>query len=317
MFFLLVLLTFFKELYINISGGKMEDIKIGIIGGSGFYDMEFEDAEYIHIDTPFGQPSEKILIGKIDNVKIAFLSRHGIGHRFSPSEVNYRANLFALKTLGVKNLVSFTAVGSLKEELKPTDLVIPDQYYDNTFKREKTFFENGIVGHVSMAEPTCPVLSDIACKIAKEIGLSVHKGGTYFNMEGPQFSSRAESFAYRHHDFSIIGMTQAIEAKLAKELEMCFLPLAFVTDYDCWHEDTENVSVDMVIENLNKNTSNAQKIVNLLATSLTSDNADCKCETSLEYAIMTDPKSITYNTFKRLKPIICKYIKEPGDKIHE
>ncbi len=289
----------------------MDEIKIGIIGGSGFYDMEFEDAKYVDLDTPFGRPSEKILIGKVGGVDIAFLSRHGIGHRFSPSEVNYRANLYALRSLGVKNLISFTAVGSLKEELEPTDLVIPDQYYDNTFKREKTYFENGIVAHVSMAEPTCSSLTEHAYRIAKEIGLKVHKGGTYFNMEGPQFSSRAESFAYRHHDFSIIGMTQAIEAKLAKELEMCFLPLAFVTDYDCWHEDTKNVSVDMVIEYLNKNTKNAQKLVNLLANRLDSNTEECSCDRSLEYAIMTNHKYISTETYKRMKLIIEKYVKEP------
>ena len=291
----------------------MEEIKIGIVGGSGFYNMHFEDSEYIDIETPFGTPSEKILIGKINGVKVAFLSRHGIGHRFSPSEVNYRANLFALKSLGVRSLISFTAVGSLKEELKPTDLVIPDQYYDNTFKREKTYFENGIVAHVSMAEPTCSLLTDIAFNVAKDIGVKVHKGGTYFNMEGPQFSSRAESFAYRHLDFSIIGMTQSIEAKLAKELEMCFLPLAFVTDYDCWHEDTANVSVDMVIEYLNKNTENAQKLVNILACLIKPDREICSCNSSLKYAIMTDHKFITNKTYNRLKPVIGKYVKEPEE----
>ncbi len=290
----------------------MEDIKIGIIGGSGFYNMEFEHAEYVEVDTPFGKPTEKILVGKIAGKRIAFISRHGIGHRYSPSEVNYRANLYALKTMGVNKLFSFTAVGSLKEELEPTDLVIPDQYYDNTFKREKTYFENGIVAHVSMADPTCLALSDKAYAIAKEMELKVHQGGTYFNMEGPQFSSRAESFAYRHHDFSIIGMTQAIEAKLAKEMEMCFLPLAFVTDYDCWHEDTENVSVDMVIEYLNKNTENAQKLVNLLVSNIDHEKDDCKCHSSLQYAIMTNPDIIPPETYHKLKPIIKKYIEKPG-----
>jgi len=292
----------------------MKNIKIGIIGGSGLYNMQFDGMEYVEIETPFGKPSEKILTGKIRGKEVAFLSRHGIGHRLNPSEVNYRANLYALKTLGVEQLVSFTAVGSLKEELKPTDLVIPDQYFDNTFKREKTFFEKGIVAHVSMAEPTCPILSEMAYNSAKELGLNVHKGGTYFNMEGPQFSSLSESLSYRQLDFSIIGMTQAIEAKLAKELELCFLPLAFVTDYDCWHEDTANVSVDMVIANLNKNTENAQKLVNILISRINSRNSDCKCSNSLKYSIMTDSNLISKKTYKRLKPIIQKYIDEPEEK---
>ncbi len=279
----------------------------GIIGGSGFYNMDLKDPEYITIDTPFGAPSEKILTGTLDGKQIAFISRHGIGHRLNPSEVNYRANLYALKTLGVKNLISVTAVGSLKEELKPTDLVIPSQYFDNTFKREKTYFEKGIVAHVSMAQPVCEDLCCKAFEIAKAEGISVHKGGTYFNMEGPQFSSLSESLAYRQLGFDIIGMTQAIEAKLAKEMEFCFLPLAFVTDYDCWHEETASVTVEMVVEYLNKNVNNAnmliKKLVNIMGTQ------SCNCDEALATAVMTRQDLISEETKEKLKPIISKYIK--------
>jgi len=292
----------------------VDSVKIGIIGGSGFYNMGFDNAEYMEVDTPFGKPSEKLLTGIINGKKVVFLSRHGIGHRYSPSEVNYRANLYALKNLGVQSLISITAVGSLKEDLKPTDIVIPNQYFDNTFKREKTYFEKGIVAHVSMAEPTCPVLSDLAYNIANKIGLTVHKGGTYFNMEGPQFSSKSESFTYKKLDFSIIGMTQAIEAKLAKELEMCFLPLAFVTDYDCWHEETANVSVNMVIENLKKNTKNAENLVRTLISHINSNEEGCNCDSSLKYGIMTDSSLITNETYRRLEPIIAKYIKKQQEE---
>lgn len=279
----------------------------GIIGGSGFYNMDLKDPEYISMTTPFGEPSEKILTGTLNGHRIAFISRHGIGHRYNPSEVNYRANLYALKTLGVKNLISVTAVGSLKEELKPTDLVIPSQYFDNTFKREKTYFENGIVAHVSMAQPVCEDLCSKAFEIAKAEGLDVHKGGTYFNMEGPQFSSLSESLAYRQLGFDIIGMTQAIEAKLAKEMEFCFLPLAFVTDYDCWHEETASVTVDMVIEYLNKNVNNANILIKKLVEVMGSQ--ECKCDGTLENAIMTRHDLIPEEIKEKLGPIITKYVK--------
>jgi len=288
-----------------------EHAEIGIIGGSGFYHMkDIKDSHYIEMDTPFGKPTEKILLGNIHGKPFAFISRHGIGHRFNPSEVNYRANLYALKQLGVHTLISVAAVGSLKEEIKPMDLVIWDQYYDNTFKRAKTYFENGIVAHVPMAEPTCHCLADLAYKKACALGLGVHKGGTLFNMEGPQFSSKGESLVYRQWGLSIIGMTQAPESKLARELEMCFLPLAFVTDYDCWHEEEESVTVEMVIEFLNKNVENAGKLVQDIIGSLDDLEKTCTCNSTLKYSIITNPETIPDETYRKLEPIIGKYIKK-------
>ncbi len=287
-----------------------EQAEFGIIGGSGFYQMkDIEDSHYIEMDTPYGKPSERILIGKIKGHSFAFLSRHGIGHRKNPSEVNYRANLFALKLLGVTKLISVAAVGSLKEEMKPMDLVIWDQYYDNTFLRAKTYFEEGIVAHVSMADPTCPWMSQMAFKNAQEMGLTVHLGGTLFNMEGPQFSSRGESLVYRQWGLSIIGMTQAPECKLARELEMCFLPLSFVTDYDCWHHDEEAVTVDKVIEYLTRNVDNAGKLVTHLIDTSTGQKPTCSCHESLKFSLITNADTIPEATYHRLKPVIGKYIK--------
>ena len=287
----------------------MDHAEIAVIGGSGFYHMKgIEDSRYIEMDTPFGKPSEKILLGTMKGRAIAFLSRHGIGHRFLPSEVNYRANLFAMKKLGAGTLISVSAVGSLQQELKPMDLVIWDQFFDNTFKREKTYFGKGFAAHVSMADPTCPVLSEQAYERAKKIGIRVHKGGTLFNMEGPQFSSRGESNIYRKLGLSIIGMTQAVEAKLARELELCFVPLSFVTDYDCWHEEEEAVSVDMVIEYLNKNVENAGELIAALVETIAKDRSKCNCAAALQNAIMTNPDFFEKETIKNLQPIIGKYI---------
>lgn len=291
----------------------MEQTEIGIIGGSGFYKMKgIEDPRYQEVDTPFGKPSEKILLGKLEGKTIAFLSRHGIGHRLSPSEVNYRANLYAMRKLGVRKLFSVSAVGSLKEELKPMDLVIWDQYFDNTFKREKTYFEGGIVAHVSMAEPTCPCLSQFAFEHAKKAGLDVHKGGTLFNMEGPQFSSKGESNVYRQLGLSVIGMTQALEAKLARELEMCFVPLSFVTDYDCWHEEAEHVTVEMVIQYLNKNVDNAAKLVRNMVADIEQVPAECTCGSALQNALITNVDTIPETAYKKLELLIGKYINPPG-----
>jgi 5'-methylthioadenosine phosphorylase len=290
--------------------GESEHAEIGIIGGSGFYQMKgIENSHYIELDTPFGKPTERILLGKIGGKSFAFISRHGIGHRNNPSEVNYRANLFALKTLGVSKLLSIAAVGSLKEEIKPMDLVIWDQYFDNTFKRAKTFFEEGIVAHVSMAEPTCDCLTRLAYEKAKAMGLGVHKGGTLFNMEGPQFSSKGESFTYRKLGFDVIGMTQVPECKLARELEMCYLPLSFVTDYDCWHEEEGPVTVDKVIEYLNKNVENAGKLVQDVIGDIDREEPTCNCSSALQYSIISNHDSIPDATYKKLEPIIRKYIK--------
>lgn len=288
-----------------------EYAEIGIIGGSGFYQMNgVEDSHYIEMDTPFGKPSERVLLGKIHGKSFAFISRHGIGHRLNPSEVNYRANLFALKQLGVNKLLSVAAVGSLKQELKPMDLVIWDQYFDNTFSRAKTYFEEGIVAHVSMAEPTCHCLANLAFKKAQSLGLDVHQGGTLFNMEGPQFSCKGESFIYRKLGLDIIGMTQVPECKLARELEMCFVPLAFVTDYDCWHEETEAVTVEMVIAYLNKNVANATQLVQEIIAALDKEKPACSCHESLKYALITNPGTIRAETYKKLEPVIGKYIKQ-------
>ncbi|MEI6614834.1 MAG: MTAP family purine nucleoside phosphorylase, partial [Chrysiogenales bacterium] len=223
--------------------------------------------------------------------------------------VNYRANFYALKMLKVEYLFSITAVGSLKEELRPGELVIPDQYFDMTFKREKTFFEKGIVAHVPLADPTCRLLSQMAFRLAKKSGLTVHLGGTYCNMEGPQFSSRAESLAYRQLGFSLIGMTQAVEAKLARELEMCFLPLALVTDYDCWHQSAESVTVEMVIANLNKALAGVTKLLPLIISAIPEKRAACACSGALATAIITAPQMIPEKTYKKLEIIVGKYIK--------
>jgi 5'-methylthioadenosine phosphorylase len=282
---------------------------IAIIGGSGFYDMPgLTDIREITPQTPFGAPSAPLRTGNLLGHPVVFLARHGIGHTISPSEINYLANFYALKSLGVETLISVTAVGSLKEALRPRDLVIPDQYVDNTFKREKTFFKDGIVGHVSMAQPCCPNGTALAEKLAVELNIPVHSGGTYINMEGPQFSTRAESEAYRQLGFSIIGMTQAPEAKLARECEFCFIPLALVTDYDCWHESTAAVTVDMVIANLHHNTEAAQSLIRDLVVNLSkSAEPGCSCRTSLSCAIMTAPDKISQDLRNKLHPIIKKY----------
>ncbi len=283
--------------------------RIGIIGGSGLYKLDaIENIKLEEIDTPYGKPSDKIVTGEIGDVNVAFLARHGAGHKLNPSEVNYRANLFAMKVLGVNKLISSTAVGSLKENIKPTHLLIPDQYIDNTFKREKTYFEKGIVAHVSMANPVCPFYTRIAYDTAKKMGLETHFGGTYCNMEGPQFSSKAESESYRRADCSVIGMTQALEAKFAKELEMCFIPLAFITDYDCWHPETEHVTADMVVENLNKNISSGLKLIKELITAINSTGSNCRCNNSLKGAVLTDLNHLQNDTLKRMRPIIEKYL---------
>jgi 5'-methylthioadenosine phosphorylase len=287
----------------------MEYAEVGIIGGSGFYDLEgLEGAHTVRLRTPFGAPSEKLMLGKVGGRAVAFLSRHGHGHHLTPSEVNYRANLYAMKMLKVEHLFSITAVGSLKEEMRPGELVIPDQYVDQTYRREKTFFGDGIVAHVPFGDPTCPVLGRLALRLAREAGLPAHLGGTYCNMEGPQFSSRAESLANRQMGHALIGMTQAVEAKLARELEMCFLPLAFVTDYDCWHQSEESVTVEMVIANLKKGVALIKKLLPLVIAALPPRRDGCACASALAASIITAPAVIPERTYKRLELIIGKYI---------
>jgi 5'-methylthioadenosine phosphorylase len=288
----------------------MEKISIGIIGGSGFYKMD--DVKFIEektVKTPFGKPSDNYIIVEIEGKRVSFLSRHSRGHKFNPSEINYRANIYGFKMLGVERIISVSAVGSLKEEVRPLDIVLVDQFFDRTFKRENTFFENGIVAHVSFAHPTCPILREHLFKAAKELGLSVHNGGTYINIEGPQFSTIAESETYRKFGFDVIGMTNATEAKLAREAELCYTTVALVTDYDCWKEDEEDVSVEMVIENLKKNTENAQKLIKKVIPLIPENRDDsCTCKSALKYSIITSPDAIPETVKDRLRLIIGKYI---------
>jgi len=277
--------------------------KVGIIGGSGLYDIEgIKNLKEVKVKTPFGPPSESLMTGKLEGVDVAFLPRHGRGHRISPSEINYRANIFAMKTLGVQAILSVSACGSLKEELKPLDFVIPDQFLDRTNRaRQATFFTGGIVAHVAFADPVSPELMDILYNAAKEIGATVHKGGTYVNMEGPQFSTKAESHLYRSWGMDIIGMTNLTEAKLAREAEISYATLAAVTDYDCWHESHESVT-------LNKNIDNAKKILKA-AIPKVGTVKKFSAEGAIQFAIVTNPKLIPAKIKKDLKIIIGKYIK--------
>ncbi|MFH1777863.1 MAG: S-methyl-5'-thioadenosine phosphorylase [Candidatus Omnitrophota bacterium] len=285
----------------------MEKGSVGIIGGSGIYNMGgMSGVEELNIDTPFGKPSDSIISGKIEGVKVAFLPRHGRGHFISPSELNFRANIYAMKKIGVEKLISISAVGSLKEKLKPRDFVIPDQLYDRTKTRVSTFFTDGIVAHIGMADPFCKRLSTLLIDSCKEAEISVHKGGTYVCIEGPQFSTRAESNVYRRHGFSIIGMTAIPEAKLAREAEMCYATVALVTDYDVWHE--EDVSIEQVLANLAANTQNAQKLIKTIIPRL-KDMQECTCQSALQNAIITAKEKKNNTTAKKLELLIKKYLK--------
>ncbi|MBU4305473.1 MAG: S-methyl-5'-thioadenosine phosphorylase [Candidatus Omnitrophica bacterium] len=285
----------------------MEGIKIGIIGGSGIYDIEgVKNVETVDINTPFGKPSDKVIIGELNGVKFAFLPRHGRGHKISPSELNFRANIYALKKLGVEKVLSISAVGSLREELKPRDFVIPDQLFDRTKNRASTFFGEGLVAHVGFAEPFCAGFRQLAYETAKQLGITAHKGGTYICMEGPQFSTKAESNVYRQLGFSIIGMTALPEAKLAREAEMCYVTVALVTDYDCWKED-EEVSVEKILANLNANSDNAKKFIKTILPKL-KDAAVCECSSALAAAIVTPADAVPKETLKKVELLVKKYI---------
>jgi len=287
----------------------MEKINIGIIGGSGFYKMKgLKVIEEKQVKTPFGEPSDKYVIGKISGREVAFLSRHSRGHKYSPSEINYRANIYGFKKLGVENIISVSAVGSLKEKIKPLDIVLVDQYFDRTFKRKNTFFENGIVAHIAFGEPVCSVLREIISDSIKKLQLNYHNGGTYINIEGPHFSTKAESNAYRKLGFDVVGMTNATESKLAREAEICYVSMALVTDYDCWKEE-EEVCVDMIIQNLIKNTENAQKIIKDAIYKIP-DKKSCLCKNALDKSIITDKKQIPKNILRDLDLLIGEYIKE-------
>jgi 5'-methylthioadenosine phosphorylase len=284
--------------------------KIGIIGGSGLYNMEkITKAKTVKVETPFGGPSDDYVIGSMGGTEVVFLTRHGKGHRFSPSEVNYRANIYGMKKLGVDRIISVSACGSLKEELKPLDIVIPDQFVDRTNQaRVTTFFRDGIVAHIQFADPVCPDLAKALYDAGKKAGVKMHMGGTYLNMEGPQFSTRAESNLYRSWGMDVIGMTNIGEARLAREAEICYATLACITDYDCWHQSEEEVSIEMIIANLLKNIENSKSILTEALPKL-SEHRVCVCASALKNAIITDPKAIPAETKKNLELIIGKYIK--------
>jgi 5'-methylthioadenosine phosphorylase len=281
---------------------------IGIIGGSGLYDMaELTDREERTITTPFGEPSAAYVIGSLRGKRVAFLARHGAGHRLLPTELNFRANIYGFKTLGVEYILSASAVGSLKQEYKPMDLVIPDQFVDRTRGRVSTFFGNGMVAHVGFAHPFCAPLSDIAYRSAQSAGATVHKGGTYVCMEGPQFSTLAESNLYRSWGMDIIGMTNLQEAKLAREAEICYTTIALVTDYDCWHPEHDQVTVEMIIGNLVQNAKTAQQVIAGAVDALPFDRS-CECATALKHAIITRPEAVPAAVRRDLAPIVGKYL---------
>lgn len=285
-------------------------VRVGIIGGSGLYQMpELTGIEEVKVDTPFGPPSDAFIVGTLEGERVAFLPRHGRGHRLTPTEVPFRANIYAMKLLGVERILSASAVGSLQEKYAPLDMVIPDQFFDRTRGRvkESTFFGEGIVAHISFAHPICKRLGDVLEQSCGAADVNVHRGGTYLCMEGPAFSTVAESNVYRSWGMDIIGMTNLQEAKLAREAEICYATLALVTDYDCWHPGHDAVSIDVVVEYLNKNVRNAQIILREALKQLKTSDRDCKCGSALQHAIFTAPNLWPDATTKKLEAIIKKY----------
>ena len=292
----------------NKGATKKEVVKIGIIGGSGLYSMAgLTNTREVRVKTPFGDPSDAIIIGTLEGKRVAFLARHGRGHVYSPSDINYRANICALKMLGVERIISVSAVGSLRDDLPPLDFLIPDQFFDRTRGRVATFFGGGIVAHVGFDKPTCTHLSAHVAEACDRAGVKAHRGGTYICMEGPQFSTLAESNTYRQLRFDVIGMTNLTEAKLAREAEICYATIAMITDYDCWHPQHDAVTVSEIIENLSRNTSNVQRVLHAAVAELPESRA-CKCGAALAHAVLTDRKMISAATKKRLAPVIGKYI---------
>jgi 5'-methylthioadenosine phosphorylase len=285
----------------------LRQAQIGIIGGSGLYSMPgFEAREEVDIDSPWGRPSDSYVVGVLAGKPVAFLARHGRGHRISPSELNFRANIYGMKSLGVERILSLSAVGSLKEEHRPLDFVLPDQFFDRTRGRVSTFFGDGLVAHISFADPICPQLSEVLHKSARTVGVNAKKGGTYLCMEGPAFSTKAESGVYRSWGMDVIGMTNLQEAKLAREAEICYVTVAMVTDYDCWHPAHDAVTVTDIIANLNQNAENACKVVAAAVAAMPAERT-CKCGSSLAHAIITDRKLVPVATRKKLDLIIGKY----------
>jgi 5'-methylthioadenosine phosphorylase len=288
---------------------KTERVSIGVIGGSGLYEIEgLTRIKAMKINTPFGTPSDNYVVGTLFGKKVAFLPRHGRGHRILPTDINYRANIYGMKKLGVKRIISVSAVGSMKEEVKPGHIVIPDQFYDHTKYRRSTFFGNGVVAHVGMAEPTCVSLSEILFQSGSAVGAFVHRGGTYLCMEGPQFSSRAESLIYRTWNVDVIGMTNATEAKLAREAEICYSTIALATDYDCWHHSEEAVTVEAVLAVMKRNLDTSKDMIRE-AVRIMPEHRTCPCDQALMNTIMTPEKLMPAKTKKDLALIMGKYLK--------
>jgi 5'-methylthioadenosine phosphorylase len=290
----------------------VSEIRIGVIGGTGLYQMEgLEVLERRRVSTPFGEPSDELVIGRLEGREVAFLARHGKGHRISPSELNFRANLFAMKLLGVERILSVGAVGSMKEAYRPRDIVVPDQFFDRTRHRADTFFGDGLVAHVSLADPVCPALFELLGDAAEGAGATVHRGGTYLCMEGPQFSTRAESLIYRSWGVDVIGMTNLQEAKLAREAEICYGTLAMITDYDCWHEEEEAVQADAILAVIHHNVATAQEVVRRAVAALPETaERDCPCASALAMGLVTDRSQVPEETRQRLWPLIAKYYQE-------
>jgi 5'-methylthioadenosine phosphorylase len=288
---------------------SMSEKVVGVIGGSGLYEMEgLEEVQTVSLKTPFGNPSDAFILGRLEGMKVAFLPRHGKGHRIQPSSLNFRANIYGMKKLGVQWIIGVSAVGSMKESIHPGDMVIPNQFIDQTKGRPSTFFNDGIVGHISLADPVCPVLSQILCDAGNEAGATVHRDGTYICIEGPQFSTRAESKLYRTWGVDIIGMTNLPEAKLAREAEICYSTIAFATDYDCWHEAAGDVSIGDVLKILAQSAKIAKSTIRRAIKQLP-EKRECLCANALKYALITGKKFIPQKTKRDLEPIIGKYIK--------
>ncbi len=290
-----------------------EKISIGVIGGSGLYEMEgLSRVTSVRITTPFGKPSDEYIIGTLHGKRVAFLPRHGRGHRILPSDINYRANIYGMKKLGVERIISVSAVGSMKEQIKPGDIVIPDQFYDHTKRRRSTFFDNGIVAHVGMADPVCSSLAQVLMAAGGKAGATVHGRGVYLCMEGPQFSTRAESLIYRNWAVDVIGMTNATEAKLAREAEICYSTIALATDYDCWHHSEDAVTVEAVLAVMKHNVETSKAMIRE-AVGMLDGPRTCTCGEALRNTIMTPEKLMPAKTKKDLAPIIGKYIKHKGN----
>ena len=282
---------------------------IGIIGGSGLYSMPgFEQHEEVLLDSPWGRPSDDYVVGQLAGKEVAFLARHGRGHRISPSELNFRANIYGFKQLGVERIISLSAVGSLKEEHAPLRFVIPDQFFDRTRGRVSTFFGEGLVAHISFADPVCPQLSEVMHQACMDSFVDVAKGGTYLCMEGPAFSTKAESNVYRSWGMDVIGMTNLQEAKLAREAELCYVSISMVTDYDCWHPGHDAVTVADILANLNNNASNAAQVVRAAVAGMPAER-ECKCGSALAHALITDPKAIPEVTRRKLELLVGKYLR--------